>query len=209
MMHLSDEEIMRLAEVTEEQLTYTEHEIEMMNHLKTCTSCYEKFCSSIALLEVTSDGGYVVLSEIYGMEYARKLVVQAGNKILAVVNLVRNKLLENMDVVLEQVERTEDAFRFHPSVAMATRGLVDSENSVYKVEDVNDDKTFIMLDPKNDELLVQINTKELKNTRIRAFLQLESGKMIEINMELKGKICKGLIKKLPSEKFQLIIEEAD
>lgn len=209
MTHLSDEEIMRLAEVTEEQLIYTEQEIEMMNHLKSCTSCYEKFCSSLALLEVTSDDGYVILSEIYGMEYARKLVVQAGNKILAVVNLVRNKLLENMDVILEQVERTGDAFRFHPSLAMATRGLADSDNSVYKVEDINDDKTFIMLDSKSNELLVQINTKELGNTKIRAFLRLESGETREINMELKGKIYKGLVNKLPSEKFQIIIEEAE
>lgn len=209
MMHLSDEEIMRLAEATEEQLAYTERELEMMNHLKTCTSCYEKFCSSLALLEVTSDSGYVVLSEIYGMEYARKLVVQAGNKILAVVNLVRNKLIENMDVILEQVERTGDTFRFHPSVAMATRGLADSDNNVFKVEDVNDDKTFIMYDPKNNELLVQINTKELESAKIRAFLQLESGETIEINMKVMGKIYKGLVNNLPSEKFQIIIEEAD
>lgn len=209
MMHLSDEEIMRLAEITEEHLNYSEHELKMMNHLKTCLSCYEKFCSSLALLEVTSDSGYVVLSEIYGMEDARKLVVRAENKILAVVNLVRNKLLENIDVILEQVERTGDAFRFQPSVAMATRGLIDSDKSVYKVEDVNDDKTFIMLDPRSNELLVQINTKEFENTRIRAFLRLESGETIEINMELKGKIYKGLVNDLPSEKFQIIIEEAD
>lgn len=209
MMHLSDEEIMRLAEVTEEQMNYSEHELEMMAHLKSCSSCYEKFCSSLALLEVTSDSGYAILSEIYGMEYARNLAVQAENKILAVVGLVRTKLIENMDVILEQIERKGDAFSFHPSVAMATRGLTSSSSNVYKVEDVNDDKTFIMLDPKNNELMVQINTKGLENTRIRAFLQLESGKTIEIDMEMKGKIYKGLVKNLPSEKFQIIIEEAD
>lgn len=209
MAHLSDEQIMRLAEITEEQLTYTEQDIEMLDHLKSCTSCYEKFCSSLALLEVTSDDGYAILSEIYGMEYARKPVVQVGNKILAVVNLARNKLRENMDVILEQVEHTGDVFRFYPSVAMTTRGLADAENSIYKVEDLNDDKTFIMLDSKNNELLVQINTKELKDTKIRAFLRLESGEMIEINMEPKGKIYKGLVNKLPAEKVQIIIEGSE
>lgn len=209
MTHLSDEEIMRLAEVTEEQLNYSEHELEMMDHLKTCASCYDNFCASLALLEVTSDTGYVVLSEIYGMEYARNSVVRAGNKILAVVNLARNKLIENMDMVLEQVERAGDAFRFHPSLATATRGTMDSDNRVCKVEDINDDKTFIILDPKNNELMVQINTKELGDTRIKAFLRLESGETVGINMEPKGKIYKGFVNNLPSEKFQIVIEETD
>lgn len=207
MTHLSEDQIMHLAEVTEDMIPYSALEKEMMLHLKSCEECYSQFCSCLALLEVTSESGYTVLSEIYGMEYAKSLAAKAGNKILAVVNLVKTKLMENMDVIMEQVEGSGDSLRFRPALATAARGLSDSSKKMYKVEDVSDEKTFIIMDPVNDELLIQINTKTIPSEKIRVYLKTESGKIIDCDMTLKGKIYKGIIKELPSEKFQIIIEE--
>lgn len=209
MTHLTENQIMNLAEKTEEMYPYSDAEREMMIHLKSCESCYEQFCSSLALLEVTSDSGYTVLSEIYGMEYAKSLTARAGNKVLAVVNLVKMKLMENIDIILEQVDREDDALRFRPTLATATRGQLDTSRKMYKVEDVSDEKTFIIMDPESDELLIQINTKTISEGRIRAYLKLESGKTIDCKLEPKGKIYKGSIKGLPTEKIQIVIEETD
>lgn len=209
MTHLTEDQIMRLAEATENQLPYGDTEKEMLLHLKSCESCYERFCSSLALLEVTSESGYSILSEIYGMEYAKSLTARAGNKILAVVNLVKTKLMENIDIILEQVDREGDALRFRPTLATAARGQSDASRKMYKLEDVSDEKTFIIMDPESDELLIQINAKTISESRIRAYLKLESGKRIDCNLEPKGKIYKGSIKGLPTEKFQIVIEETD
>ena len=209
MTHLTEDQIMRLAEATENQLPYDDAEKEMLVHLKSCESCYEQFCSSLALFEVTSESGYSILSEIYGMEYARSLASRAGNKILAVVNLVKTKLMENIDIILEQVDREGDALRFRPTLATAVRGQSDASRKMYKVEDVSDEKTFIIMDPESDELLIQINAKAISEGRIRAYLKLESGKIIDCNLEPKGKIYKGSIQGLPTEKFQIVIEETD
>ena len=209
MIHLSEDQIMHLAEVTEDMIPYSAPEKEMMLHLKSCEECYSQFCSSLALLEVTSESGYTVLSEIYGMEYAKSLAAKAGNKILAVVNLVKTKLMENIDVIMEQAEGNGDSFRFRPALATAARGLSDSSNKMYKVEDVSDEKTFIIMDPVNDELLIQINTKTIPYEKIRVYLKTESGEIIDCDMTAKGKIYKGIIKELPSEKFQIVIEEAE
>lgn len=209
MTHLTEDQIMRIAEATENQLPYDDAEKEMLLHLKSCESCYERFCSSLALLEVTSESGYLILSEIYGMEYAKSLAARAGNKILAVVNLVKTKLMENIDIILEQVDREGDALRFRPTLATAARGQSDASRKMYKVEDVSDEKTFIIMDPESDELLIQINAKTMSEGRIRAYLKLESGKIIDCKLEPKGKIYKGSIKGLPTEKFQIVIEETD
>ena len=64
MKHLTDDEIYRLAELTEECEPYNDVEMEQMEHLKTCTECFDKFCVTLALLEVTNESGYMVLSEI-------------------------------------------------------------------------------------------------------------------------------------------------
>lgn len=209
MTHLTKDQIMRLAEVTEHQLPYDDVEKEMLLHLKYCESCYEQFCSSLALLEVTSDSGYTVLSEIYGMEYAKSLMVRAGNRILAVVNLVKTKLMENIDIILEQVDREDDALRFRPTLATVTRGQSDTARKMYKVEDISDEKTFIIMDPECDELLIQINAQTISEGRIVAYLKLESGKKIDCKLESKGKIYKGAIKGLPTERFQIVIQETD
>lgn len=209
MTHLSEDNLMRLAEIAEEDLSYSDSELEMMDHLKTCVSCYEKFCSALALLSVTSESGYVVLSEMYALKREENPIKQISNKILAAVNFAINRLAENVDVVLDQVKSASAAFFFQPSLAMATRGLSESGQGIYKVEDINDEKTFIAVDPVSRNLLIQINTKELGNIRIRAFLQLEGGGMIEIQLQQKGKIYKGQISDFPSERFQIIVEECE
>lgn len=209
MTHLSEDQIMHLAEVTEDMIPYSALEKEMLLHLKSCEECYSQFCSCLALLEVTSESGYTVLSEIYEMEYAKSLAAKAGNKILAVVNLVKTKLMENIDVIMEQAEGSGDSFMFRPALATAARGLSDSSKKMYKVEDVSDEKTFIIMDPINDELLIQVNTKTTPYEKIRVYLKTESGEIIDCDMTAKGKIYKGIIKDLPSEKFQIVIEEAE
>lgn len=209
MTHLSEDQIMHLAEASEDMIPYSALEKDMMLHLRSCEECYSQFCSCLALLEVTSESGYAVLSEIYGMEYAKSLAVKAGNKILAVVNLVKTKLMENIDVIMEQAEGSGDSFRFRPALATAARGLSESSKKMYKLEDVADEKTFIIMDPVNDELLIQINTKTIPYEKIRVYLRTESGEIIDCDMTAKGKIYKGIIKELPSEKFQIVIEEAE
>lgn len=207
MIHLSEDSIMKLAEATEEQLIYTKEQIEMMNHLKTCEPCFEKFCSAMALQEVFSDAGYAFLSDIYDMSYAKSLTNKVVNKTLAVVNLIRNGVHNDLSMILEQVRREGDAFRLSPALAMSTRGASTSKNRVYKVEDVNNEKTFIAVDAANNELLLQINTKGLDEAKIQAFLEMESGERVEIKLEQVGKNFKGMVRDLPEGALQLIIEQ--
>lgn len=207
MIHLSEDSIMKLAEATEEQLIYTKEQIEMMNHLKTCETCFEKFCSAMVLQEVFSDAGYAFLSDIYDMSYAKSLTNKVVNKTLAVVNLIRNGVHNDLSMILEQVRREGDAFRFSPALAMSTRGASTSKNRVYKVEDVNNEKTFIAADAASNELLLQINTKGLDEAKIQAFLETESGERVEIKLEQVGKNYKGMVKNLPEGELQLIIEQ--
>ncbi len=209
MTHLSEDALLRLAERTEADLPYSDSELKMMDHLKSCVPCYNKFCSALALLSVTSESGYAVLSEMYALKKEDRPLRRASNKILAAVDLAINRLAENVDVVLDQVRSAGDAFFFHPSLAMATRGLSESGQGIYKVEDINDEKTFIAVDPVGGGLLIQINTKELGNIRLRVYLQLEGGGTVEIPLRQKGKLCKGQISALPSERFQIVVEAVD
>lgn len=209
MMHLSDEEILQLAEAAEEHLVFTNDQLEMMDHLKTCKLCYKKFCGALTLLEVTSDYGSVYLSELYGMEYAKSLASHETVITLAVLNLIMQNINEKRATVLEQVARAGDIFKFRPAVSMAARSTSASSASIYKLEDISDEKTFVAVDPASGELLLQINTSDLCCKKIRVFLQSDSDQNIEIHMEPIGSIYKGRAFDIPNEEARLVIQAFD
>lgn len=209
MKHLSDDDIMRLAEITEEELIYSDADLQLMDHLKTCAACYDKFCASLALVQTFSEVGSFALSDIFKMEYANSLIAKAANKVLAVVDLARNRLAEKVCVIMKQVDDLDASLRFHPSLAAAARNMSDSETKLYRFEDAGDDKSYIVYDADINELLIQINTKDLSCSGIRVRLELESGDEIIVNVEKKGKIFTGVIKQIPSDRFRIVIEADD
>ena len=207
MNHLTDEELLRLAEITDEQLIYSESELKMMEHLKFCKECYEKFCCTLALVEVTSESGYMVLSEMYDISpYIEDSVQKVANKILAVIDIVIEQIKNDVNVFLKQIEQPDMAFSFAPALAMGTRGGADVQSGIYKMEDMVDERTFISFDSVNNALFLQINTKKLNFTEIRAFIVFDSGEKMEISLEQKGKLLKGMINNISTDNFQIMIE---
>lgn len=67
-MHLSDEELLCLAELTEAGQPYDDRQLLQMEHLKTCGICYDKFCSMLALAEAVGPDGYLTLAELHASE---------------------------------------------------------------------------------------------------------------------------------------------
>ena len=208
MIHLSDDDILQLAETTEENLILSKEQLEMMNHLKECGICYDKFCGAIALMEVTGESGSVYLSEIFAVQSVESLQSQPETKNLAILNVIMKTVRGKIETVIEQANVAGSAFRFQPSIAMGTRGVSGNRGSVYKVEDSDDEKTFIAIDSERKELLLQVNAKELSASGIKAYLQLSSGEKKEIQIERRGFIFIGKINNLPDEEATLVIHES-
>lgn len=206
MNHLTDDELFRLAEITNEYFSYDENELKMMEHLKSCKECYDKFCSTLVLVEVTSDEGYMTLSELYSMSYADSSVQMLANQVLAVVGVVKQQVTDGIKLILEQFKKKDAVFCFEPALAMGTRGSASAESNTYKMEDVEDEKTFMLLDSQNKEVLLQINTKDLDFEEIKVFIVLDSGEKTEIKLDKKGKLLKGIIRDVTSDNFKIIIE---
>lgn len=207
MIHLKDEQLYNLAELTMEMLPYNEEEMEQMEHLKECEDCYNKFCCTLALLEVTEESGFFVLSEIYGE--AAATVSNMSKNILSVVKVIRNKLDRVSSVVMEQIEDIESVFQFEPSFAFATRGIEGENVTVSKLEDMEDEKTFLMFDGEKGELFVQINMKNIEYKDIKVFIEFENGDRINIPIEKNGNFISGIMKNIPKDNFEIYIEKAE
>lgn len=208
MIHLSDDDILQLAEITEENFILSKEQLEMMNHLKSCETCYDKFCGAIALMEVTGESGSVYLSEIFTVQSEESLQSQPAAKTLAILNVIMQTARGKIKTVIEQANVAESFFRFQPSIAMGTRGVSENKSSVYKVEDLDDEKTFIAIDSERKELLLQVNATGLPDSGIKAYLQLSSGEKIEVQIERRGFLYIGKVYNLPNEEATLVIQES-
>ncbi len=208
MMHLTGDEIFELAQLTEDGRQYSSLNLQQMEHLRTCRSCYEKFCSALAVMDVTSEGGYMVLSEIYSIDTETENIFQ-GRRILAVVQVIREKIEDSVSAVMKQVEETGSVFNFTPALAAAVRGGGRTDSEIFKIEDADDDRTFIVFDAGKKELMVQINRTGLETENVKAYLCFHNSEMIEVDLEKKGRYLKGVLGNISDNDFQIRIEYMD
>lgn len=208
MMHLTGDEIFELAQLTEDGWQYSCLNLQQMEHLRTCRSCYEKFCSALAVMDVTSEGGYMVLSEIYSIDTESEKVFQ-GRRILAVVQVIREKIEDSVSAVMKQVEQAGSVFKFTPALAAAVRGGGRTDSEIFKIEDADDDRTFIVYDAGKKELMVQIHSTGLETENVKAYICFHNSEMIEVDLEKKGKYLKGVLGNISDNDFQIRIEYMD
>ena len=207
MTHLTDDELFRLTERTEEDLPYQEQDLKGMEHLKWYQACYNKFCSALALVEVTSESGYLVLSEMYGTSRLEAARAPLREKVLAIIEVARTQLHGSVTAVLKRIEQVEDAFQFAPSLAFATRGGQDSDPKVLKVEDLEDGRTFLLFDSEKNELFLQINLKKLDFQNITIYLTSEGAGKRAVPLDKKGNLLQGIVKNIPKTDFRIEIEQ--
>lgn len=205
MIHLSDEQIYNLAELTIQMYPYSEEEKKQMEHMKECESCYNKFCAILALEEVLDESGFVVLSEIYVAEHSRKKKSNLNENVLAVVKVLHQKVGEKLIAVMEQVRERESVFCFEPPLSFATRGIEENESTVFKIEDIEDGKTFLMFDFDKNELLVQININDKEVEEFDVYIKFENGQEKKIPVTKKGKFVKGVLRDIPEMNFEIYI----
>lgn len=207
MTHLTEDQLYKLAELTIETQSYEAEELAQMEHLKACKSCYEKFCTLLALLDATSESGYTILSEVFSKANKKVKVNHVSENILAVLKVIRNNIEKTVSCVIEQIGWNESQFQFEPQLAFATRGIDKKNSTLYKVENVDDEKTFVVFDSANNQLMAQINTKSIPNKEIHIYLEFEDGRKMDIPVIRKGNLVKATIDNLPDENFKIHMEK--
>lgn len=210
MMHVSDDDIYRLAELTDDMQPYDSDELKMVDHIKACGACNDKFCSMLAMVEVTSEYGLIMLSEMYGFSTDDAFVSEAvREKVLAVVNVIRKRVNDSLTAVMEQANQIGARFQFVPSFAGATRGMNTPDTSIYKIEDAEDEKTFVVYDPAKNELMVQINVKKTEVKMLKVYVEFSDSKTLPMPMERKGNLFRGILTDIPETDFKVHMEECE
>ena len=239
--HIDFDMLYRLAECVEEEHPFDDAETAAMEHIADCKECYKKFCSLAALMSVTSNSGYMVLSEMFaerearregerekreeiGLEKEARREAEGGDKrstasqiegrssrVMAVISIAIQKIKETFSVRMEQVGQEEGSILFEAPLAIAAMdvsgdALVEEEEAVKKLEDIENERNFVAVDPAEKVLLVQVDARELGD-HTAAYLILENGSRIDIPFVKTGAVLKGKIENIPEGEFKLYLEK--
>ena len=205
MMHLTMDEIIDLAEKFSAEKTMSSEEIEALHHIKVCRDCYEKFSVAVAICDATSPQGVALASELLRQnEFVNKQIKEP----LSVIKVVRHKIDKIRTAIMEQINEMTTTLCFEPTMALATRGgNSEAVSGMVKLEELDDENTFVAFDVNKNELYVQISTTNFPNDTVGIYLLCEDKQIIEVPVVLENGLIKGRIKDIPEVNFKIFIDE--
>lgn len=206
MKHLSYDELFRLSEASVNQEGFDDEQIEQLEHLKTCRDCYESFCLLSSLADIMSESGSYMLDKKAAVSIVTKVENAVKTKVLAKIQVIRNAASTTVGAVLEQIDQETAALKFGPSLAMATRGGRKTESTAIRLEEFEDDKTYIVFKPESNELEIQVNVRGMRIDNLRVYVEFADSTTIDIPVTKRGNIAKGSLKDISNCDFQVYIE---
>ena len=207
MMHISEDQIMELAEKTANNQILTSEQIDCLEHLKTCRECYEKFCVFSMLVDVTS--GNYIKTLFAPQRMMNEVISKSKRTIYAVLDILVTRIDSVVKVTMEQVQKLDDKMEFSPALAMATRGTEDNQSNGVRYEEVEDEKTFIFYDPDKREIVVQLSVALIDTANVDVSIKYETGEDIAIPMTKKGKVYYGTLSGVIDDKFTVVIASSE
>ena len=206
MMHLNFDELLRLAEASASQEGFDDIQIEQLEHLKICRDCYESFCLLSALTDMMSESGSYVLNNNEDISLVNKTAKALKTKVLAKFQVVRNTATNAIGAALEQIDQATSLLQFAPSLAMATRGGGKTDTITIRLEEFEDDKTYIVFKPETNEIALQINTRGMDVDNLHVYIEFADSSKIEMPVAKRGNIVKGTMSNIPNSNFHIVIE---
>lgn len=203
MKHLTEDELFELAlKVSAKEELGDLDQIEL-KHIQECRECYEKFCVALALCDATSDDGIAMTIKSEKVEQERQMECL---RVMSVIQVMRYQMEEARSAVMEQMYRESAAISFEPAMSFAIRGNeAPALHHLIRMEELEDEKTYVAFDAQKSELYVQLNRRCLPEDQIHIYLMFEKARVVEVPAVIEGKFVKGHMTEVPQENFQIYI----
>ena len=206
MTHLSDDQLLKLAETAAGDEGFDDIQMDQLEHLKTCAECYETFCLFSTLTDLMGDVSGDFMKEEAEEASLRNPVQVLGKKILATMHLIKNSAADRIGAVMEQIDQAGARLQVGPSLAVATRGGRTGDGSAVRMEEYEDEKTYIVYKPRTNEVQIQINLRNVKEEVLHVYLIFGDSSRLEVPLAQKGKLLQGSISDIPEGNFMICIE---
>lgn len=203
MMHLTEEQLYHLAELSCNAGLLNSEEEKQMEHVKSCKECFDKYCVLATILDVTSSNCELVFDPSAIQESEPSKV----RKVLAAISVSCEKLQNKISLIGKQLQQEVSLFAFELVLATTARGGSNGKSTILRMEDLEDEDTFFVYDAKNHQLLIQLKINDNDDKKVKAYLIFPDQSTMDIPLVQKGIYFKGTISDVPSDNFELYVEE--
>lgn len=128
-------------------------------------------------------------------------------KVLAAISVSCDKLQNKISLIGKQLQQEVSLFAFEPVLATTVRGGGNGKSTILRMEDLEDEDTFFVYDAKNHQLLIQLKVNGNDDKKIKAYLVFPDQSTMDIPLVQKGIYFKGTLSDVPSDNFELYVEE--
>lgn len=207
MKHIDFDDLYHLAALVIDDAPLDDFQIERMNHIADCKDCYDEFCSIMAILEVTNETGMIAVRTILRNKL-KSSEESAVQKVLAVISVRAKMIKEKINVIMEQLESDISGLCFETPLAMAVRNAEpDAAPKIFKLEDIENEKTFVLFDPGNGSMYIQLDIRDLKSDTISVYLMFSNKEKKEIPLIRDGCLLKGELNNITDSDFEIFITQ--
>lgn len=190
MKHLSDEQILGLAETVLREAPFSPLQRRDMLHIANCEECYRLLMCTMAVMDTTAH-----------MEYTlppKKHPSDSG----VVIQLV----VLDMAAMLKQLDANAGEWIFDAPLSATTRSSGAEEVTIEKLEDIDNPGTFVAYDPLKKVLEIQLNCQQFE-TIPKVWLKEASGNLRKIHLNQDGMYYWAQIPGLEPGTYEIILEK--
>ncbi len=197
MPHMTNDKFYHLATLLTQELAFEQEDLVAMQHIMSCTDCSRKLKRATAIVESVDN---IALVSLLAERVAKSPTVAENEK--AIIQIV---VLDTRSV-MKQLEAATAKWLFDAPLGIGGKRSTGSENqSIVKLEDFDNSKTFIFYDPVKKILAIQIDGKDSKvpSAKIKA----PDGNVRSVSFEKRGSVYWAEVRNLEQGEYELILEK--
>ena len=181
-MQLSEDQFFHLVVAIGNHETLTAAEEQQMEHIRSCKECMESYCIMAVLAEATRVDSDLVLNPVYSEEET----AESARKLLAAIRVTCERIQDQISLIGEQIQNQADAFLFEPVLATGVRGAAKSRNTVLRMEDLDDENTYVVYDAENHKLMIQFEAEGKSAADFKVYLKFADETTMEFSLQESG-----------------------
>lgn len=201
MTHLSDEQIMLLAQRYLDDDVYTAEQRQWIRHIGQCDECYDAFCCAAAILAATGDPAFEMEEEI---KPAKAAAAKKAATVLAAFRVLREGAAEAVRLVAEQIESAL-CWQFEPALS-AARSVADGDEKQRLVSAESQNSALYL---GAETLEIQIDKREMTPLPKAVVVRASDGSESEYELlEHKGRFLTATLRVSAGDRIAFVSDEA-
>lgn len=197
MNHMTRDKIYHLATLVTQELAFDESDVSDMTHIGECDECYKKLRLAMALMDAVDNIGPVSLTA-----KRKSVAAVVEERVSAVFHLAIGKV----NSLLEQLDAHTSVWAFDAPLAMAGARSGDAEDSIKKVEDVENSQTFVAYDPTTKLLAIQIDCSNGAGVP-RVVIRMKDGTERHVSFVKREQLLWAEVSNLDVGEYDIVIEK--